>query len=175
MPWTGLGAVDDEQPDPCRVKTAFDEVVEQGLDRGGVFGRPFSQAQRMLFAPPINADRGDQDQFVADVQAVDLRSPADRVSTRSLASHFRSFAFDRATNLRDTADFDVPSPGIDPTSPPGSRTEQQVPGRDLISIWFIAHWPSQSSSCAAAQLGSTNSCWPSPAANPRAVHPDPTP
>src|SRR3954453_15384069 len=68
----GLGAVDDEQPDPCRVETAFDEVVEQGLDRGGVLGRPFDQTQRMLLAPPVNADRGDQDQFVADVQAVDL-------------------------------------------------------------------------------------------------------
>ena len=65
-----LGAVDDEQPDPRRVE--LDEVVEQGLDRGGILGRPFDQAQRMLLAPPINADRGDQDQFVADVQAVDL-------------------------------------------------------------------------------------------------------
>jgi hypothetical protein len=26
----------------------------------------------MLLAPPINADRGDQDQLVADVQAIDL-------------------------------------------------------------------------------------------------------
>ena len=33
---------------------------------------PFDQAQRMFLAPPINADRGDQDPFVADVQAVDL-------------------------------------------------------------------------------------------------------
>jgi|SRR4051794_12055699 hypothetical protein len=31
-----------------------------------------SQAQRMLLAPPINADRGDRDPFVADVQAGDL-------------------------------------------------------------------------------------------------------
>ena len=82
---------------------------------------------------------------------------------RSLASHSRSFALDRATNLRDIADFDVPSPRIDPTSPPGSRTERRnLQVEMLISIWFIAHWPSQSSSCAAAQLGSTSSCWPSP-------------
>src|SRR4051794_21312127 len=86
------------------------------------------------------------------------RSSCDRSET----SHCRSFVLDRATNLRDTADLEVPSPGIEPTSPPGSRTERRnLRVETLISIWFIAHWPSQSSSCAAAQLGSTSSCWPS--------------
>jgi hypothetical protein len=81
---------------------------------------------------------------------------------RSEASHSRIFALDRATNLRDTADFEVPSPGTDPTSPLGRRTERRnFRVETLISIWFIAHWLSQSSSCAAAQLGSTSSCLPS--------------
>src|SRR3954468_16610455 len=85
------------------------------------------------------------------------RSSADR----SEASHSRIFALDRATNLRDTADFEVPSPGTDPTSPPGRRTERRnFRVETLISIWSIAHWLSKSSSCAAAQLGSTSSCLP---------------
>src|SRR3954469_6900644 len=34
----GLGAVDDEQPRYRRVEAALDSVVEQGPNRGGVFG-----------------------------------------------------------------------------------------------------------------------------------------
>jgi hypothetical protein len=46
---------------------------------------------------------------------------------------------DRATNLRDTADFEVPSPLIEATSPSGRRTERRNRRVEtLISIWFIA-------------------------------------
>src|SRR5688500_19943494 len=44
---------------------------------------------------------------------------------RSLASQSFSFALDRATNLRDTADFEVPSPLIEATSPSGRRTDRK--------------------------------------------------
>jgi len=48
--------------------------------------------------------------------------------------------------LRDTADFEVPSPLIEVTSPSGRRTERRNRRVEtLISIWFIAQRPSQSS------------------------------
>src|SRR3954447_18101439 len=81
---------------------------------------------------------------------------------RSLASQVFSFALDSATNLRDTADFEVPSPLAEVTSPSGRRIERRNRRVEtLISIWFIAHRPSQSSRWPAARLGSSSSCWPS--------------
>src|SRR3954452_4209434 len=65
---------------------------------------------------------------------------------RSLASQSFSFALDSATNLRDAAVLEVPSPLAEVTSPSGRRTERRNRRvKTLISIWFIAHRPSQSS------------------------------
>jgi hypothetical protein len=67
-------------------------------------------------------------------------------------------AADSATNRRDAADFDVPSPATAGRSPSGSRTARRtLRVETLISIRFIAHRPSQSSACAACQLGSGSS------------------
>jgi IS5 family transposase len=66
-----------------------------------------------------------------------------------------------ATNRREAADFEVPSPAATGRSPSGSRTARLSLRVDtLISIRFMAQRPSQSSACAAVQLGSVNS-WPS--------------
>jgi len=67
-----LGAVDDEQPHHRRVEAAFDQVVEQRLNRGGIFGGSLDQSQRVLLAHGVDADRRHQDQVLLDVQAVDL-------------------------------------------------------------------------------------------------------
>jgi len=60
------GAVDDEQPHHRRVEAALDQVVEQRLNRGGIFGSPLGQPQRVLLARGVDAR--DQDQVLIDVQ-----------------------------------------------------------------------------------------------------------
>jgi len=44
------GAVDDEQPADLRVEPAFDQIVDERLHDGGILGRPFDQAERVLIA-----------------------------------------------------------------------------------------------------------------------------
>src|SRR5437588_595780 len=80
---------------------------------------------------------------------------------RSDAIHSASRSADSATNRREAADFEVPSPAMTGRSPPGSRTARLSLRVDtLISIRFMAQRPSQSSACAAVQVGSVTS-WPS--------------
>jgi hypothetical protein len=45
-----LSAVDDEQPADLRVERAFDQIVDERLHDGGILGRPFDQAERVLIA-----------------------------------------------------------------------------------------------------------------------------
>jgi hypothetical protein len=109
----GQGAVDDEQPHHRRIKAAFDEVVEQRLNRGGILGGPLDQ--RVLLARGVNAR--DQDQVLLDVQIwIASRSRDDRPASPSVS---------RSTGPRTTADFEVPSPLIEATSPSGRRTERR--------------------------------------------------
>lgn len=146
-------AVGDEQSWHCRGEPARDQVVQQGLNRCGILGRPFHQRQRMLVAFAVNPDRGDQHKFVAEMQPVDLttrRSSADRSAAMKSASR----AADSATNRREAADFETPDPGGAGTSPSDSRTARPNRRVDtLISIRFIAQRPSQSSAAAVSQLG----------------------
>jgi hypothetical protein len=115
----------------------------------------------MLLAPPVNADCGDQDQLVADVQAVDL--DGQQIERRQVGSQplpqlgaQQGDELARHRRLRGAVARERP----DIAARPPHRAAE-LAGREVISIWFIAHWPSHSSSCAAAQLGSTSSCWPS--------------
>src|SRR6516162_6489624 len=69
-------------------------------------------------------------------------------------------SLDNATKCRDAADFDVPAPAGAGISPSGSRTARRnFRVETLMSIRFIAHFPSQSSPTACSQLGSAIS-WP---------------
>src|SRR3974390_1333871 len=87
---------------------------------------------------------------------------------RSDAIHSFMRAVDSATNRRETADFVSPAPGGAGTSPSGSRTDRaNLRVATLISIWFTAHLPRQSSATAASQLG-TGCSFPS-TAQPRAL------
>src|SRR5260221_10974825 len=80
---------------------------------------------------------------------------------RSDAIHSANRSADSATNRREPADFEVPSPAMTGISPSGSRTARLSLRVDtLISIRFMAQRPSQSSACAALQVGSATS-WPS--------------
>src|SRR6516164_7463394 len=75
---------------------------------------------------------------------------------RSDAIHSFMRAADSATKRREAADFDKPDPIGAGTSPSGSRTERaNLRVETLISIWFMAHLPSQFSATAASQLGRT--------------------
>ena len=67
-----LGAIDDEQPANTGIEPAIDQVVDQRLDDGGILGGAFDNAERMLVTVAVNPECGDQDQVVADVQAIDL-------------------------------------------------------------------------------------------------------
>ena len=132
----GLGAVDDEQSHHRRVEAALDEIVEQRLNRGGILGGPLDQPQRVLLAHGVDADRRHQDQVLLDVQAVDL--DRQQIQRRQIACQpvlqFRARQRDELT-----ADFEVPSPLIEATSPSGRRTERRNRRVEtLISIWFIA-------------------------------------
>ena len=81
-------------------------------------------------------------------------------------------AADSATKRREAADFDTPAPAGAGTSPSGSRTARpNLRVETLISIRFIAHWPSQSSATARSQLGSASSL-PVEAAHPRPLDRD---
>src|SRR5437763_3890564 len=63
-------------------------------------------------------------------------------------------AADSATQRREAADFDRPAPAGPGASPSGNRTDRaNLRVATLISIWFMAHFPSQSSATAASQLG----------------------
>src|SRR5512135_1871806 len=63
---------------------------------------------------------------------------------RSDAIHAASRAADSATNRREAADFEVPSPAIAGRSPSGSRTARLSLRVDtLISIRFMAQRPSR--------------------------------
>ena len=65
---------------------------------------------------------------------------------RSDAIHSASRSADSATNRREAADFEVPSPAMTGRSPSGSRTARLSLRVDtLISIRFMAQRPSQSS------------------------------
>jgi hypothetical protein len=124
----------------------------------------------MLLAPPINADRGDQDQFVADVQAVDL----DRQQIE-----FRQVAGQPPPELRIRQGDELP-----PTSrcrrpratrhhrpaaaPSGgtSGSRQHLVHRPLAEpVLILRRRPTRQHQFLLALT----------AANPRAVHPDPTP
>ena len=71
------------------------------------------------FSPVASMPRRDQDQVLLDVQA-DL--DRQQVQRRQASQSF-SFALDSATNW--TADFEVPSPLAEATSPSGRRTERR--------------------------------------------------
>src|ERR1035437_4134008 len=67
-------------------------------------------------------------------------------SERSDPIHSFSRAADSATKRREAADFDRPEPLGAGTSPSGKRIERSnLRVETLISIWFMAHLPSQSS------------------------------
>src|SRR5262249_43575517 len=83
---------------------------------------------------------------------------------RSDAIHSASRFADSATNRREAA-----SPAMIGRSPSGGRTARRSLRVDpLISIRFMAQRPSQSSACAAVQVGSATS-W-AVTAHPRAMH-----
>jgi hypothetical protein len=105
----------------------------------------------------IDPDRGDQHKIVGDVDPVDLHHQeveAGKVGRQ----HSRRPPADSATKCRETADFDTPAPAAAGTSPSGRRTARRnFRAETLISMRFIAHWPSQSSATACSQLGSASS------------------
>src|SRR5208337_465538 len=89
---------------------------------------------------------------------------------RSDAIHSFSRAADSATKCREAADFDRPAPLGAGTSPSGKRIERRnLRVETLISIWFIAHLPSQSSLSAASQLGRACSLPSKPRSRGRAI------
>lgn len=155
-----LGAVNDEQPADLGIEAALDQIVDEGLHDGAVLGGTFDQAKRMLVPVSVDPQRGDQHQVVADVQAVDLDHQ--KVELRQIRGHPRGHAFRRQRHeparsgrLRGAITGDRRQITL------GQRTARLSLRVDtLISIRFIAQRPSQSSACAAVQVGSTTS-WPS--------------
>ena len=101
----------------------------------------------MLIAVAVDAEGGDQH------RSLPICTPS--ILDKSDAIHLASRSADSATNRREAADFEVPSPAMIGRSPSGSRTARLSLRVDtLISIRFMAQRPSQSSACAAVQLGS---------------------
>src|SRR5439155_4957618 len=89
---------------------------------------------------------------------------------RSLLMKASSFSDDSATKCRDAADFDNPEPLAAGTSPSGKRTERpNLRVETLISIWFIAQLPSQSSLNAASQQASACSLPSKPRSRRRSI------
>src|SRR5271169_5201087 len=89
---------------------------------------------------------------------------------RSDAIHSFSRTADNATKCREAADLDRPAPFGAGTPPSGKRIDRwNLRVETLISIWFIAHLPSQSSLCAASQLGRACSLPSKPRSRGRAI------
>src|ERR1035438_3095910 len=63
-----LAAVDDEEARSVAAHAAGDEVLDERLARALVLGRPFVQAQHVLFALLVDPERND-DPVVAPVDA----------------------------------------------------------------------------------------------------------
>ena len=119
-------------------------IIDERLDGRGVLRRPLDEAERMLVALRIDTDRCDQDQILVHVNAVDLDHQQIKAGEVD-ATHSFMRAADSATKRREAADFDSPDPIGAGTSPSGSRTERaNLRVETLISIWFMAHLPSQS-------------------------------
>ena len=77
---------------------------------------------------------------------------------RSDAIHSASRSADSATNRREAADFEEPSPAMTVRRPPGSRTARRsLRAGAFHSIRFMAQQPGQSSACAAVQVGNATS------------------
>jgi hypothetical protein len=155
----------DEYQDMCRgvpqallarrVRSACGSSSRGHQGRSATFHSALDQAERMLIAVPIDAKGGDQHQVLANVQAVELDDQ--QVELGQVRRHPRARrSADSATNRREAADFEVPSPAIVGRSPSGTaRLSLRVD--TLINIRFIAQRPSQSSACAAVQVGSAAS------------------
>ena len=54
------------------VREVKPKVIDERLRDGCVLGRAFDQRERMFDALPIDPDRSDQDEILADVNAVSL-------------------------------------------------------------------------------------------------------
>src|SRR5882724_2851839 len=81
-----------------------------------------------------------------------------------------SRAAESATKRREAADFDRPEPLGAGTSPSRKRIERlNLRVETLISIWFIAHLPSQSSITVPSQLGSACSLPSKPRSRGRSI------
>ena len=105
-----LGPIDDEQAADLGVEAAFDQIVDERLHDGGVLRRSLDEAERMLVAVGADTKRADQNQVVASSSSLD-RSEVIHSDMRSAAS---------ATNRREAADFEVPSPVPTGRSPSGT-------------------------------------------------------
>src|SRR5258707_2065224 len=153
-----FGTVDDEQPADLGIKPALKQVVDERLHDGGVLGCSFDQGERMFVALMPRA--------ATSTRSLPMCSPSIWMTSRSSldrsdAIQSANRSADSATNRREAADFEVPSPTMTGRSPSGSRTARLSLRADtLISIRFMAQRPSQSSACAAVQVGSATS-WPS--------------
>jgi hypothetical protein len=86
-----LGAVDDEQPAERRIEAARDRIVQQGLHGDGVLGGSVEHRQRVLVTLGVDPHRGDQDDVVGDVDAVDLDDQ--QVQLREIGRHPRRHPF----------------------------------------------------------------------------------
>src|SRR5262249_40024597 len=155
-----LGAVDDEQTADLGIKPALDQIVHERLHDGGVLGCPSIKASGCLW-PSASMPRA-----ATSTRSLPMCSPSIWMTRRSSLDrsdviHSASRSADSATNRREAADFEVPSPAMTGRSASGSRTARLSLRVDtLISIRFMAQRPSQSSACAALQVGSATS-WPS--------------
>ena len=138
-----LRAVDDEQARRGGIEPAIDEIVDQRPHSRGVFRGVLDRAERMLVAVRIDADRRHQGHVLVHVNAVDLDHQQIEPE-RSDAIHSFSRAADSATKCREAADLDRPAPFGAGTPPSGKRIDRwNLRVETLISIWFIAHLPSQ--------------------------------
>src|SRR5271170_6611757 len=83
-----------------RIEAALDQVVDQCLHHGAVFGCPFHQSERVLEALAIDPERRHQHKMLTDVDAVAMMSSPDR--SAPIHSFMRS-AYN-ATKCRQAAD-----------------------------------------------------------------------
>jgi hypothetical protein len=104
-----LRAVNDEQSANPGIETAFDQIVDECLYDGRVLGRSFDEAKRMFVAFAVDTKAPTR------TRSLPMCRPSIWITGRSScerseAIHSAMRSADSATNRREAADFDVPSP-----------------------------------------------------------------
>ena len=124
-----LRVIDEEQPTHLRIQPALDQIVQQSLHHGSIFGGTFRKPSGCLASSPSTPIASSRvGSLVTCMPSIWITSRSSY--DRSAAIHSLIRSADNATNRRDTAAFDTRSCGGRDVSS-GSGTAAEAACRDV--------------------------------------------